>query len=691
MNDTIATGTVAWLLTYAVHSTVLLGMAWLVLRVRRAEPAVADLLWKVALVGGVVTASAQAALDIRPVGSVALQRAEVSADQGAVVPFAGAEPIGRDATAGRETALRDPLQAPPTSGRDLSGSTIAGEAGWSAAEVLTAAWFAVALLLLGWYGGRRLILVGRLGDRRVLADGPLHAQLGDLCRQAGIRRRIVLTASNAISSPVALGNGEICLPAAALADLETPQQRAMLSHELAHLVRRDPHWLAFACVLERMFFFQPLNRLARRGIQESAEYLADEWAARMSGGVPLARCLVKVAEWIEASPLGVPVAGMAEQRSQLSARVMRLLEGGSFGVPRRRPVTGMLSVGVLLVMTAFAPGVARQAGAPEPATERFGLPSGIDLGLGATEPGSTPAREVPERREKAQRTGGNTSSNTSSNTNTDSETGEVVLRDGQVLAAMRGDVKDTTVVRALMQRLKDEDAEVRQAAAHALGRIENPMAIPALVEALSDPDRDVQEAALDALSSFDRGIPAAPIRRMLTADDPEMRQRAIHILAETGDRESAAAIARLVSDPDAEVRQQAIWGLYELGDASSVPAIAAGLGDEDPEVRQMAIEAMCELGGDIPAATLTRLLQDQVDDVRQMAIHYVAERRVVAAVPQVIRMLNDPAPDVREQAAEALAELRTAESRAALRQALTHQDAQVRRIAVEFFGDEEDQ
>lgn len=687
MNDSLAPGIAAWLLTYAIHSTVLLGLAWLVLRVRRAEPAVADLLWKVALVGGVVTATAQAALDLRPAGTMALQRSALVEQPTASLPF-----TSPDATASDPVASTPPSTGTrPQPQAAIGDPATAGQA-WSTAAVVTGAWFAVALLLLGWYGGRRLILVGRLGDRRVLVDGPLHAQLRDLCEQAGIARRVRLTASNAISSPVALGNGEICLPAAALGELEPAQQRAMLAHELAHLVRRDPQWLAFSCVLERIFFFQPLNRLARRGLQESAEYLADEWAARKSGGVPLARCLVKVAEWIEASPLGVPVAGMAEQRSQLSVRVTRLLERGVVAVPRRQPLTAMLSVGVLVAMTALAPGVARQADAPEPAVDRFGIPTDVDLGLD----GETPLQDV----------GGGTSTpadaardgdrntrgaNTSSNTNTNHDDGVVTSRERQITGSLSGDARDTTVVRALMQRLKDEDAEVRQAAAYALGRIENPMAIPALVDALADSDREVQEAALDALSSFDRGIPAAPIRRMLTAEDPEMRQRAIQILAEMKDRESTPAIARLVSDPDAEVRQQAIWALSELGEPGSASAVAAGLADQDPEVRQMAIEAMCELGATIPAATLTRLLQDPVDDVRQMALHYVAELRVAAAVPHVVRMLDDPASDVREEAAEALAEIRTPESRAALRRALDHQDPQVRRIAVEFFGDEGDQ
>jgi HEAT repeat protein len=46
---------------------------------------------------------------------------------------------------------------------------------------------------------------------------------------------------------------------------------------------------------------------------------------------------------------------------------------------------------------------------------------------------------------------------------------------------------------------------------------------------------------------------------------------------------------------------------------------------------------------------------------------------------------------VRQAAAEALAQVRTPESHAALRRALTNADADVRRIAVEYFGESGDQ
>src|SRR2546429_8946910 len=125
--------------------------------------------------------------------------------------------------------------------------------------------------------------MGCRGDRRAVSDGPLAATLADLQRTTGYRRRVRLTMARTISSPVALGLSEICVPELALSELGAEQQRSMLAHELAHLARRDSVWLAGASLIERFFFFQPLNRLARRELETTAEYLSDEWAMRKTG------------------------------------------------------------------------------------------------------------------------------------------------------------------------------------------------------------------------------------------------------------------------------------------------------------------------------------------------------------------------------------------------------------------------
>ena len=111
-------------------------------------------------------------------------------------------------------------------------------------------------------------------------------------------------------------------------------------------------------VLEHLFFFQPLNRLARARMQEVAEFLCDDWAAARNGsGLDVARGLASVAAWLDGHAPSVPLAGMAEHPSQLLARVTRLLERGGDEVERLRPwhVGGMA---LLLLMTVLvAPGV----------------------------------------------------------------------------------------------------------------------------------------------------------------------------------------------------------------------------------------------------------------------------------------------------------------------------------------------
>src|SRR5215203_5912820 len=358
MIDTLSSAMLAWLLTYAIHSTALLGLAWALTRARAWSPAASDLLWKTALVGGIVTATVQLRLDVRPAGSVSLQRdASTTGQQLPAVSEAATESDATLATDQPHAAAPDETHAAaPTSIAQAAPST-APASPPTTHGVAVLAWAIVAGVLALSYAARRLILVGRIGDRLAVDDPALLAELERLARDAGLRTLPRLTSTVRISSPIALGIGEICVPETALIELDPEQQRSMLAHELAHLARRDPVWLAFASLVERVLWFQPLNRIARRRIATSAEYLCDEWAVRRTGSrVALARCLAQVAEWIQASPLGVPVAGMAEERSLLVARVEKLLNGEA-PASRSRWALALAAATVVLVTIAVAPSV----------------------------------------------------------------------------------------------------------------------------------------------------------------------------------------------------------------------------------------------------------------------------------------------------------------------------------------------
>ncbi|MES2304756.1 MAG: M56 family metallopeptidase [Gemmatimonadota bacterium] len=713
MTSTLPSTVLAWLLTYAIHSTVLLGLAWAVTRFRR-DPATSDILWKAAILGGLLTASIQLRLDVRPNGTLTLPSVTQAAPTKAGLDAPEVKTLGTV----KPLPVADPAPAQPQVGLAPDASTpvnTPSRSRLSAAALLVGIWAAVALLLAIGYAARRLILVGRLTERQPLSDGPIVQMLDALRRDVGYRRRVVLTTARTISSPVALGLGEICLPEAALTDLHPELQRSMLAHELAHLSRRDPIWLDTASLIERLFFFQPLNHLARREMQNAAEYLCDDWAARRTGsGIPLARCLAKVAEWIQASPLGVPVAGMAEQRSMLVSRISRLIEGGTPGAPTPRRGAAVVALLALGATIAIAPGVSgrvRQA-------KLDGAVSTEEQQQAGEEGPGHPRSFTAAAMARIARLAGRDAARTAARTRIDA--GVIAARVGRIDVGLSGDKTpaDTTVVNALIGRLKDDDAQVRAAAARSLGRLEDARAVPGLIVALkdddtkvraaaadalaqfedpraigpltallSDPNAEVKQQALDALGNFEKGVPAAPIARLLDDPDADVRHEAAHLLGRIGDRSSSAALAKLIRDQSVDVRQAAIEALGELNDPSAASAVLPALGDGNPEVRRQALETLNELKGAIPETTLRTLLNDSNSEVRASAAGLVGERSIVALVPALQKLMQDSNGDVRERAIDALSNMADQSARDALRAGLNSSDAKVRRRAAEALGE----
>jgi hypothetical protein len=204
------------------------------------------------------------------------------------------------------------------------------------------------------------------GRRDVIEDPVLETFLA-LCQKVGVGKRVRLSTSASLQSPVALVRREICIPERAIFGLDPRQQQSMLAHELAHVLRRDPFWLVAAVVVESVFFFQPLNHLVRRKLQEVAEYQCDDWAARHSGtGVHLAKCLAEVAGWIERDPPAATMApSMAGQRSPIVRRITRLLDDRRLGVGELRPAWRVgAGLGMLVGVAWLAPGVDAAAAAP---------------------------------------------------------------------------------------------------------------------------------------------------------------------------------------------------------------------------------------------------------------------------------------------------------------------------------------
>jgi HEAT repeat protein/beta-lactamase regulating signal transducer with metallopeptidase domain len=673
----------SWLLTYAAHSTLLLSLAWLVSRRVRTH-AVKDVLWKTALVGALVTVTLQRADwagRSLATWSVPLESPAAPAPRAVVAAPATPRPVTQG-NSPRTTApaLVEPLAteaAPATpAARPLS---VAGTT--SAIPVILLAWAAIAAVLVLRFLAARWRLALGFGRRLPVTDPALARMLAGLRQEAGIRRTIRLTHASGLSSPVAFGYGEICLPDAVLTDLEPEQQRSVLAHELAHLSRLDPLWLDLAGVLERLFFFQPLNRVARSRIQDSAEYLCDDWAVRRTGsGLTLAKCLVKVAEWMEATPRAVPVSGMAEHRSQLVSRIHRLIGNHAMRTgPRPRWLVPASAV-LLVATAAFAPGFTSKnraaAAAPDAdptwpviavadtdstvATPRHREQALAELRL-ATELDAarvtrSTVRSTELRAELAAR------SRTLAHLDSDLRPAMALTLDRQASLqarlAGRGGRGDTNsaAVPALLEALKDPEVAVRRAAAQSLANLEDIRTVPGLIEALKDADKEVRVSAAGGLGNL-------------------------------RDERAIDGLILLLKDPVPEVRAAAVEALGELHSAKAIPGLTAALTDDSKEVRRSAVSALGDMENPRPVDALILALKDPDAEVRQAAVNALGSAEDKRAIRPLIPLLNDPVADVRQATAEALGNLQAAEAATPLAIALRDSNADVRQAAAGALGE----
>ena len=220
-------------------------------------------------------------------------------------------------------------------------------------SIAAVAWLIIAIVAVVRYGSSTATCLSGARLRRARDD---HRSARHHRRVAKQRESAPLDPADderaCARCPSRLAGRHIVLPERFLEELDPEQQRAALAHELAHVARRDPEWRIAVEILERALFFQPLNRLARARLCDSAEFLCDEWAVQQTQSpLALARCLSVVASWWSpADELPAGVSAMARSDSAMVRRVTRilnepariarrprlLLAGDSRGARRRR-------------------------------------------------------------------------------------------------------------------------------------------------------------------------------------------------------------------------------------------------------------------------------------------------------------------------------------------------------------------
>lgn len=364
---------VGWVLTYLLHSSALIAAAWLVTRAVRLRPATRDALWKTALMGGVVTATAAVMSGWANADRIRLHE---QIDAGAAGPIEAGAGHGSAAAAGpaaegsveasffgvasdagrrwisdgpvavrREIRVR--VLEPSEACRQALEAPQPLEAGWSAGVDANCAYNAGPSSRAAVLGGLFLWLLGAVvgvarwvGRWRALrpvvrdlsaADERSRRLLASLL--GGRRSRMApaprLRASELVGAPCVLPGAIIVLPRRCELELTDAELRAVLAHEWAHVARRDVLWSGILRIVGAILWLQPLNRWAQEQLFVAMEESCDDWALRRTGErLGLARSISLVAEWSMAWSVagpGLSIGGAT--RSGAADRVERILSG----------------------------------------------------------------------------------------------------------------------------------------------------------------------------------------------------------------------------------------------------------------------------------------------------------------------------------------------------------------------------
>jgi beta-lactamase regulating signal transducer with metallopeptidase domain len=370
--DAFTLGIANWFLSFAVLSTLLLGAAILLARLSRRSPSwIKDLALKLALAGSLLLPFAQTIFPTSPVRLAFTAPVDSSA-----ATTEGAESTENSAQGSSEHTRMETTQQ---STAPVSSVGVASES--------IAVWVVIPLLL--WIAGTSVLLVRyirgwrrqlqRLSDRESLTAYRISYALEEVKNKLGLRRRIRLTTSDGISSPMALGLREICIPRRLLEDLDPHEARSILAHEIAHLRRVDPLWLIVFGVAGALLFFQPLVAVAMRRFLIESELICDKAAVSLTGDPgALARSLLKSLTLGADLPVEPAAAcGMAGDVALVTERTERILKMKNSKTKKEQHLLGVILIIAVFILAGWAAPGAVIVGSPASDHTFFGDSSNL--------------------------------------------------------------------------------------------------------------------------------------------------------------------------------------------------------------------------------------------------------------------------------------------------------------------------
>lgn len=225
-------------------------------------------------------------------------------------------------------------------------------------------------------------------------------------------------------------------------------------------------------------------------------------------------------------------------------------------------------------------------------------------------------------------------------------------------------------IAALGATLKDRDLETRRVVAEALAAIGPPAkdAVPGLVRALAESPPAVRSSIAIALGRIGAGAKdAVPtlVTLLRTGKDTAQLMPLLMAIGGIGPdaKDAVAPVAGLTRSRDATIRRSAaiVLGQIGIGSADAAAALIAAAKDRDASIREAALFALGEIGVDSPIAlkALAAGLKDHEVDNRRLAARALGGfgAKATPVLPELKAALADPSGLVREAAREAIEQI----------------------------------
>ncbi len=267
-----------------------------------------------------------------------------------------------------------------------------------AVDVLAAIWASGALCMLMVGGTKAVRIQMRLRRTRVEPDLGLECEFLDLGRNIGLRHRPKLCLLNSAGQPFVWGlwRGCIYLSAAFPRGGGFRERRAVLAHELAHVLRWDALVNLVQLVAQAVFWFHPAMWWLNIRLRQEREKCCDEMAIAALDGDASAYGRALVNHLISQFSPAVPPSSLAisGRGKDLEDRLKAILRPGrAFRLrPSALAVAGVLMAAVLVLPTGFS---ARSRGVGL-RNEHRAPPTMLTIGVAASEDWTAPGRPFEE-------------------------------------------------------------------------------------------------------------------------------------------------------------------------------------------------------------------------------------------------------------------------------------------------------